>query len=269
MGCNYLSLPLHLLLVQHSSIYCATARAGGFIMHDDVIKWKHFPHYWPFVRGINRAPVNSPHKRPVTRSFDVFFDVCLNKRLGKQSWGWWFEMPSHPLWRQSNGIAVLLQRRVLCVNQWIGCVAVKSYVGPACIGSLVHIPLPWRHNGRDGVSNHRHLDCLLNRLIRRRSKETSKLRVTGLCEGNSSLTSGLPPQRANNAENVSFWWRHHAKLLQLSWRFVTRLNTKTVFPGIENSVTKIKRSWDRLIFIMMGIPIYTVKTAFLYWDGPK
>ena len=31
-------------------------------MHDDVIKWKHFPRYWPFVRGINRSPVNSPHK---------------------------------------------------------------------------------------------------------------------------------------------------------------------------------------------------------------
>ena len=42
--------------------------------HDDVIKWKHFPRYWPFVRGIHRSPVNSPPQRPVTRSFDVFFD---------------------------------------------------------------------------------------------------------------------------------------------------------------------------------------------------
>ena len=32
------------------------------IPYDDVIKWKHFPHYWPFVRGIHRSPVNSPHK---------------------------------------------------------------------------------------------------------------------------------------------------------------------------------------------------------------
>ena len=32
------------------------------VMHDDVIKWKHFPHYWPFVRGIQRSPVDSPHK---------------------------------------------------------------------------------------------------------------------------------------------------------------------------------------------------------------
>ena len=43
--------------------------------HDDVIKWKQFPHYWSFVRWIQRSPVNSPHKRPVTWSFDVFFDL--------------------------------------------------------------------------------------------------------------------------------------------------------------------------------------------------
>ena len=41
-------------------------------------------------------------QRPVTRSFDVFFDLRLNKPLSKQSWGWWFETPSHPLWRHRN-----------------------------------------------------------------------------------------------------------------------------------------------------------------------
>ena len=49
--------------------------------HDDVIKWKHFPRYWPFVRGIHRSPVNFPHKRPVTWSFDVFFHLpWINNR---------------------------------------------------------------------------------------------------------------------------------------------------------------------------------------------
>ena len=46
-------------------------------------------------------------------------------------------------------------------------------------------PLQWRNNGRDTVSNHQPHDCLLNRLCRRRSKKTSKPRVTGLCAGNS------------------------------------------------------------------------------------
>ena len=45
--------------------------------------------------------------------------------------------------------------------------------------------LRWRHNDHDGVSNHQPHGCLLNRLFRRRSKKTSKLRVTGLCAGNS------------------------------------------------------------------------------------
>ena len=43
-----------------------------------------------------------PTQRPVTRGFDVFFDLRLNKRLSKQSWGWWFESLSHPLWRHLN-----------------------------------------------------------------------------------------------------------------------------------------------------------------------
>ena len=51
------------------------------------------------------------------------------------------------------------------------------------------VPLQWRHNGRDGVSNHQPHDCLLNRLFRRKSKKTSKLRVTGLCVGNSPVNS--------------------------------------------------------------------------------
>ena len=75
--------------------------------------------------------------------------------------------------------------------------------------SLAAATLRWRHNGHDSVSNHQHHDCLLNRLFRRRSKKTSKLRVTGRCVGNSPVTGEFPTQRASNAENISIWWRHH------------------------------------------------------------
>ena len=44
-----------------------------------------------------------PSQRPMTQSFDVFFDLHLDKRLSKQSWGRWFETPSHSLWRHRNG----------------------------------------------------------------------------------------------------------------------------------------------------------------------
>ena len=68
--------------------------------------------------------------------------------------------------------------------------------------------LRWRHNGRDRVSNHQPHYCLLNRLFKRRSKKTSKLRVTGHCVRNSPGTGEFPAQMASNAENVSIWWRH-------------------------------------------------------------
>ena len=70
-------------------------------------------------------------------------------------------------------------------------------------------PLRWRHNDHAGVSNHQPHGCLLNRLFRRKSKKTSKLRVTGLCAGNSPGTGEFPAQMASNAENFSIWWRHH------------------------------------------------------------
>ena len=64
--------------------------------------------------------------------------------------------------------------------------------------------LQWCHNERDGVSNHRSLDHLLNRLFRRRSKKTSKLRVSGLCEGNPPMTGGFPSQRVGDAKMFPF-----------------------------------------------------------------
>ena len=64
--------------------------------------------------------------------------------------------------------------------------------------------LQWRHNGCDGVSNHQPHHCLLNRLFRCRSKKTSKLRVTGLCVGNSPVAGELSAQMASNAEMCPF-----------------------------------------------------------------
>ena len=53
---------------------------------------------------VGNSPVSGefPAQRPVTRSFDVFLDLRLTKRLSKQSWGWWFETPSRPSWRHNN-----------------------------------------------------------------------------------------------------------------------------------------------------------------------
>ena len=84
------------------------------------------------------------------------------------------------------------------------------------------ISLQWPHDGHDGVSNHKPCDCLLNRLFGLRSKETSKLRVTGLCVGNSPVTGEFPAQMASNAENVSIWWRHHDDAGVRKYQWVVR-----------------------------------------------
>ena len=72
-----------------------------------------------------------------------------------------------------------------------------------------HFSLHWRHYDYDSVSNHQPHGCLLNRLLRPRSKKTSKLPVTGPLCGEFTGTGEFPAQRASYAENVSIWWRHH------------------------------------------------------------
>ena len=70
--------------------------------------WRHqmetFSASQAICAGNSPVPGDFPPQRPVTRSFDVFFDLCLNKRLSKQSWGWWFEMLLCPLWRHCNTV---------------------------------------------------------------------------------------------------------------------------------------------------------------------
>ena len=95
------------------------------------------------------------------------------------------------------------------ISWWKAKFSYMSITRPRCIS----VPLPWRHNGHDSVSYHQPHHCLLNRLCGCRSKETSKLRVTGLCAGNSPGTGAFPAQMASNAENVSIWWRHHANMI--------------------------------------------------------
>ena len=75
--------------------------------------------------------------------------------------------------------------RACCVYQcWVKIRTMRTYCRIAT--------LQWRHNDRDGVSNHQPHDCLFKRLFRRRSKKTSKLRVIGLCAGNSPGPANSP-----------------------------------------------------------------------------
>ena len=142
-------------------------------IHVYVMTWKRFPLYWPFGRDSHRSPVDSHHKGPVMRNFEVFFVVSLIKKWNKQS---------------------------SCL--WCSCDITLMYSNNDCT-------LQWRHNGPDGDPNHWRLGCLLKRLLGCISKKTSKLRVTGLCVASSPVTGEFSAQRTSNAENGSIWWRHH------------------------------------------------------------
>ena len=98
---TYAILYVHVFFCQVRKRIIILLKLTLCVWHDDVIKWKHFPRYWLFVRGIHRSPVNSPLKGQ-WRGFDVFFDLRLNKRLSKQWWGWWFKAPSRSLWCHCN-----------------------------------------------------------------------------------------------------------------------------------------------------------------------
>ena len=100
--------------------------------------------------------------------------------------------------------------------------------------------LQWRHNERDGVSNHRRLHCQLSCCFRRRSKKISKLRVTALCVGNSPVTGEFPAQKSSNAENVSIWWRHHDVSIYAG---LTREMLRWNFPTISNAIISRHVPW--------------------------
>ena len=116
---------------------------------------------------------------------------------------------------------------------------------------LDFISLRWRHNDRDGVSNHRPRDCLLNHLFRRRSKKTSKLCVTGLCAGNSPGTGEFPAQMASYAENVSIWWRHHVSVLVRVWLWCKYKNMNILPTAQHLKAIIISLVSERLGYIMV------------------
>ena len=97
----------------------------------------------------------------------------------------------------SNGITGKWKSRRI----WIA--VEKSLISQMYLGTFS--ALQWRYNECDGVSNHRHLVCLLNRFI----KEDIKVPRQWPLWGESTDDRWFPSQRGSNAENISIWWRHH------------------------------------------------------------
>ena len=111
--------------------------------------------------------------------------------------------------------------------------------------------LQWRHNGCDGVSNHKPHDCLPNRLFRRRSKKTSKLRVTGLCAGNSPVIGELPTQMASNTDLIWF-----DDVIMDKFRAVAAYTSQNI------TATQFQWNWYKLL-ITPTVPIPPDRPAVL------
>ena len=152
------------------------------------------------------GPSEFPTQRPVTRSFDVFFDLRLNKRLSKQPRGWWFETQSWSLWRHCN----VANQNWVYTKHFIWYIKKGSSYSRPCFRREICLSLQWRHNECDDVSNHRRLQCLLEPFVQAQIQENIKASRHWPLE-NLPVTGGFPFQRASNAENVSIWWRHHGR----------------------------------------------------------
>ena len=166
-------------------------------------QWKHFPCYWPFVRGIHRLPVNSGHKGqwrgalmfPLIcawisvwvnnretgdlRRHRSHYDVTIMiARVNTKHWGYWEGFTSDVFISHFDGLSPFCIDKA--VRRMLECLRPSGLVQFPRRYVLVTSTLQWRQSGR--VSNHQPNDCFLNNSFRRRSKKTSKLRVTGLCE---------------------------------------------------------------------------------------
>ena len=100
-----------------------------------------------------------PAQRPLTRSFDVFFDLHLYQRLSKKRWGWWFETPSRQLWRHCNGICPVLVAfgklvQFLCLNAYFIDVCFAVNLNNSLVKNYYHSSpslRPWRSSLNYGI----------------------------------------------------------------------------------------------------------------------
>ena len=120
-----------------NTISCQKSRA---LIHDDVIKRKHFQRNWPFVRGIHRWPLDSPHKKPVTRSFDIYF-IC--------AWtnSWTNNRDAGDLRRHRTHYDDTLMNLVTTINSYLAKIPPKQVVTDLGRGNHVNSGSAWCRAG--------------------------------------------------------------------------------------------------------------------------
>ena len=128
---------------------CKCSVACARFLQDDVIKikWKHFPRYWPFVRGIHQSPVNSPHKGQWRKAL-IFFICAWTNGWGRQWRRRWIETPSRQLWRHCNDLNSTFVRNLPLVLARLFSRKVSRPSGRLYIKLFCTLDCHWKTTGR-------------------------------------------------------------------------------------------------------------------------
>ena len=163
------------------------------------------------------GPGEFPTQRPVTRSFDVYFDLRLNKRLCKQSWGWWFETLLCPLWRHSNVLSInmLLPLNEMVNIQWPSktWTISSSFPYPNSFPItlvLIYITASWSIQGlstcRGNTNTASPNKMFSNFIVMMTSSNGNIFRVTGHLCGKFTGPRWISRTKASDAELWCFLW---------------------------------------------------------------
>ena len=156
-----------------------------------------------------------------------------------------------------------MKRTALCLACWRSFIGMFQEISRNLSKVCLFInTLRWHHDEGDGVSNHQHHDCLLNRLFRRRSKKTSKLRVTGLCGGIHRWLHKGPVTRKCFHLMTSSWENMIYENTSSKWTTVLVMHSRAILSVFPNDCFKPSNlKTYRVFFIKMHLcqinwPIY-------------
>ena len=142
------------------------------------------------------GPGEFPTQRPVTRSFDVYFDLRLNKRLCKQSWGWWFETLLCPLWRHST-VKSQPPRRLLFGVSWQKTLTTQNTKQESLLGFYMWSKLASLQSQT--------LNCLSMLWTTRQNKKLLEI-IHFICLWIHSYTPGPEKMWSNSRRRRLWWW---------------------------------------------------------------
>ena len=203
--------------------------------------WRHQMETFSALLAIcaGNSPLTSefPAQRPVTRSFDVFFDLRLNERLSKQSSGWWFETPSRPLWRHSNGRTASRYQNARLKTKPVS----------------VEIFKFWQPTSRNPRMDLKIITWFYFTWWRHQVKISSALLV--LCEGNPPVPGGFPSQRPGTRSFEDFFDR----------RLNKRLSKQSRRWWFETPSRSLWRHWNVILLMQSLVMRVVLLLTLLYW----